>query len=80
MGLVVNLGKSLKIKMCIDLRGCYLGMAKQLLNGAQVATGLQKMARKRMSQHVRMHRLRELEFFGCLLNKAMHGPPIHALA
>ena len=60
MGLVVNLGKSLKIKVSVDLRGCYLGMAKQLLNGAQIATGLKKMARKRMSQHVRVHRLREL--------------------
>jgi hypothetical protein len=57
MGLVINLSKSLKIKVGIDLRGCYLGMAKQLLNGAQIATGLQKMARKRMSQHVRVHRL-----------------------
>jgi hypothetical protein len=80
MRLVVNLGKSLKIKVCIDLRGCNLGMAKQLLNSAQVTTGLQKMAREGMSQHMGVHGLGEPKPFSGELNQAIHGPSIHTLA
>ena len=58
MCLVVDLGQMLPVKVSVDLGGADAGVAQQLLHGAQVATGLQHMAGKRVPQHVRMHRHR----------------------
>ena len=53
---VVRLGQVLEIQPRVDLCGGDVGVAQQLLHGAQVAAGLQQMAGERMPQHVRMHR------------------------
>ena len=53
MGVVVNLGKVLKIEMRVNLCRADIGMAEHLLHGAQVARRLQQMRGKRVTQHVR---------------------------
>jgi len=40
----------------VDLRGADVGVPEQLLDGAQVAAGLEQMGGEGMPQHVRMHR------------------------
>ena len=54
MGLVVDLGKRLKIEVRIDLRGRYARVAEHLLNRAQILRGLQHMACEGVAQYVRM--------------------------
>ena len=41
MGLVINAGEMLEIKVGVDLGGGDIRMAKQFLNAAQVLTGFQ---------------------------------------
>ena len=55
MGRVVHLGQVLEVEPRIDLRGGDVGVAQQLLHGAQVAARLQQVARERVAQHVRVH-------------------------
>ena len=45
----------LKVQPGVDLRGSNVGVAQQLLHGAQVAAALQQVAGKRVAQHVRVH-------------------------
>ena len=53
---IVSLGQMLEIEPRIDLGSADVGVAQQLLYGAQITAGLQHMAGKRMAQHVRVHR------------------------
>ena len=52
--LIVDLSQVLKIQMRIDLRRADVFVAKQFLNGTQVARGLQQVRGKGVAQHVRM--------------------------
>ena len=46
MSCVIGLGQMLEIQPRIDLGGADIGVPEQLLHAAQVAAGLQHMARK----------------------------------
>ena len=50
VGLVVDLGEVLEIKVSIDLRGADIRMTEQFLHRPQVATGFQQVAGKGMPQ------------------------------
>ena len=52
---VIDLGKVLKIEMRIDLRGADAGVTEQFLHRTQIAGGLQQMAGKAVTEHVRMN-------------------------
>ena len=53
---IVSPGQVLEIQPRIDLGSADVGVAQQLLYSAQITAGLQHMAGKRMTQHVRVHR------------------------
>lgn len=69
MGRIISLGQVLKIKPGVNLGRADLGMPQQLLNGTQIPAGLQHMAGKRMTQHVRMNRH---------IEPGLQGPPTQA--
>ena len=52
MGRFDKLLKAILQHMSIDLRGRYIGMAKQLLNGAQIRAVLQQVTGEGVAQHV----------------------------
>jgi hypothetical protein len=72
VGLIVDLGKTLKVKMGVDLGGTDLGMAKELLHSAQVATGLQQVAGEGMPQHMRVYALAQAKRYGTRGQPSLH--------
>lgn len=50
MGLIVDLGKVLKIQVGIDLGGADISVAEQFLDRAQIAGGFQQVASERVAQ------------------------------
>ena len=52
---VIRLGQVLKIQPRVDLRGGDVGVAQELLHGAQVAAALQYVAGEGVAQHVGVH-------------------------
>jgi len=46
VGLVVDLGQVLEIQVGIYLRRADIGVTEELLNGAEIAAGLEHVARK----------------------------------
>ena len=54
MGLVVDLGQMLVIEMGVDLGCTQVGVPQKLLDSPKIATGFQKVTRKRVPEHVRM--------------------------
>ena len=49
---IVYLGEVLEIKVGVDLRGCYVRVAEQFLNAAQVLAGFQQVRGEGMAEHV----------------------------
>jgi hypothetical protein len=52
-----KLNKTFFQNVCIDLRGCDIGMPKHLLHRAEIGAVLQQMACKCMAENVRRNRL-----------------------
>ena len=80
MGLVIDLGQVAEIQVGIDLRGAEIGMAQQLLHGAQIAGTFQHMGGKAVAQLVRVNMGRELlaqpPLFKTHLDGARRQPPL----
>ena len=57
VGGIIDLGEVLEIQVGVYLRGTDVGMAEQLLHGAQVAGGLQHVAGEGVTQHMRVQTL-----------------------
>ena len=53
MPLVINLGQMVEIQLGVNLRGREVAVSQQLLHGADVARGLQKVAGVAVAHHVR---------------------------
>ena len=51
---VIDLGEVLKIKVGVDLSGCDVRVAQQLLNAAKVLAGFEDVGGEGMAEHVRM--------------------------
>jgi hypothetical protein len=62
MGLIVYGRQMLEVKMGINLRGAQIGMAEQFLDGTQIPARFQYVTGEGMSEHVRMHMLRQSQF------------------
>jgi hypothetical protein len=54
MGLIIDAGEVLKIKVSVDLRCCDIGVAEQLLDATQVLARLEQVRGEGMSEQVRM--------------------------
>ena len=74
MGLIVDLGQVLPVKVSVYLGGGNVGVAKQFLNCTQVARGLEQMAGERMPEHVGMNRLGKVGAFGPGIQPELHAP------
>ena len=55
MCLVVYLGQMLEIKVRIDLRRGYIGMAQELLDTPQIMTGFEQMCCEGMPEQMRVN-------------------------
>ncbi len=55
MGRIVDLGEVLKIKVGVNLSGCYVRVAQQFLYAAQVLAGFEQVRGERVAEHVRMN-------------------------
>lgn len=58
---VIDAGEVLEVEVGVDLRAAYAGVPEEFLHCAQIAARLQKMARKTVTKHVRMHMHAESE-------------------
>ena len=58
MGLIIDARQMLEVEMGVDLSGAEIGVPEKLLNRSQIPARFQQMARKGMSEHVWMQRLR----------------------
>ena len=67
MGVVVDLGQVLKVKMGIYLRGGDISVPQQFLYGAEITAGFQYVTGARMSQHMRVKPARQAAFATPLL-------------
>ena len=64
---IVHARQVLKIQMRINLRRADVGVAQQLLHGAQIARRFEHMARARMAQQVRIYAFPHTLIFGASL-------------
>ena len=57
----------------MDLRGAYIGMTEQLLDGTDVIAAFDQVCRKRMPQGVCRHPFRQARLPGSALDRALQG-------
>src|SRR5918911_3344668 len=69
---IIDGEKTFGLDRGVALRGGQAGMAQQLLNGAQVASGVEQMRRKAVPQSMRGGGLRQPELSAKRLHQALH--------
>ena len=68
------------LSTCVNHGRAHIGVAQQFLNRANVVPGLQQMGGKRMTQHMRAHRLGDGRQPGRLAHRALHRFGVNMMA